>query len=35
VGEHGRAVLAEAGFGADEIEALIAAGVVRIAEGWR
>jgi crotonobetainyl-CoA:carnitine CoA-transferase CaiB-like acyl-CoA transferase len=35
VGEHGRAVLAEAGLGPDEIEALIEDGVVRIAEGWR
>jgi crotonobetainyl-CoA:carnitine CoA-transferase CaiB-like acyl-CoA transferase len=35
VGEHGREVLAEAGLAAPEIEALIAAGVVRIGEGWR
>lgn len=35
VGEHGREVLAEAGLAAGEIEALIAAGVVRIADTWR
>jgi crotonobetainyl-CoA:carnitine CoA-transferase CaiB-like acyl-CoA transferase len=35
LGEHGREVLTEAGLAAAEIEALIAAGVVRIGEGWR
>jgi crotonobetainyl-CoA:carnitine CoA-transferase CaiB-like acyl-CoA transferase len=35
LGEHGREVLAEAGLAAAEIEALIAAGVVRIGEDWR
>ena len=35
VGEHGREVLAEAGLAAGEIEALVAEGVVRIADTWR
>jgi crotonobetainyl-CoA:carnitine CoA-transferase CaiB-like acyl-CoA transferase len=35
VGEHGREVLAEAGLAASDIDALIAAGVVRIGDGWR
>jgi crotonobetainyl-CoA:carnitine CoA-transferase CaiB-like acyl-CoA transferase len=33
LGRHGREVLAEAGFGPDEIEALDRAGVIRPAEG--
>lgn len=35
LGEHGREVLAEAGLAAAEIDALIDAGVVRIADRWR